>query len=178
MKSPLIDQTTSLVSYKVTINGEQIREEYQISDIEIETNLNKLPLATISILDGNPYEQRMQVMDENNWKPGDDIKIEIGYHQQLMPVFEGIVSSVGYNSSGDRHGKTTINATDKCVGLTLTKDNDYFAKKKDSEIAKQILQTYGIDCKVDSTKTTHAKIVQYNASDWDFLLSRAKHANV
>jgi Rhs element Vgr protein len=174
MKSPLIDQTTSLVSYKVTINGEQIREEYQISDIEIETNLNKLPLATISILDGNPYEQRMQVMDENNWKPGDDIKIEIGYHQQLMPVFEGIVSSVGYNSSGDRHGKTTINATDKCVGLTLTKDNDYFAKKKDSEIAKQILQTYGIDCKVDSTKTTHAKIVQYNASDWDFLLSRAK----
>ena len=174
MKSPLIDQTTSLVSYKVTIAGTQVKEEYQISDIEVETNLNKLPIAKVCILDGSPYEQKMQVMDDNNWKPGDEIKIELGYHQKLTPVFEGIVSSVGYGSTSNEHGKTIIIATDKCVGLTLTKDNEYFEKKKDSEIAKQILQTYDIKCDPDETSTVHDKIVQYNASDWDFLLSRAK----
>lgn len=174
MKSPLIDQTTSLVSYKVSINGTQVKEEYQISDIEIETNLNKLPLAKVCILDGSQYEQKMQVMDDNNWKPGDDIVIELGYHQQLIPVFEGIVSSIGYGSTSNEHGKTIITATDKCVGLTLTKDNEYFEELTDSEIAKKILGTYGITCQTDETKTSHAKIVQYNASDWDFLLSRAK----
>ncbi len=174
MKSPVIDQSTSLVSYKVTIEGKQVQDFYQVTQIEVETNLNKLPLATIAILDGSQYEQRMRVMDENNWKPGDEIKIELGYHQQLITVFEGIVSSVGYSSDPDTHGKTLITATDKCVGLTLTKDNEYFAKKKDSEIAKKILQTYNIPCTADGTKTVHDKIVQYNASDWDFLLSRAK----
>lgn len=174
MKSPLIDQTTSLVSYKISINGTQIGEKYQVSEIEVETNLNKLPRAVVSILDGSQSEQKMEVMDENNWKPGQDIKIELGYHQDVTTVFEGIISSVGYGSSGEAHGKTRIVATDKCVGLTLTKDNEYFEKKKDSQIASEILATYGIPCTTDATNTTHDKIVQYNTSDWDFLLSRAK----
>ena len=51
MKSPVIDQSTSLVSYKVTIEGKQVQDFYQVTQIEVETNLNKLPLATIAILD-------------------------------------------------------------------------------------------------------------------------------
>ena len=172
--SPLLDQTTSLITYKVKVKGTEISTKYQVSAIEIETNLNKLPHVSISVLDGSQSEQKMEVMDENNWAPGDEVKIELGYNNEVQPVFEGIISSVGYGSTGESHGVTKIIATDKCVGLTLTKDNEYFAKKKDSEIASQILNTYGITCKTDTTNTTHDKIVQYNTSDWDFLLSRAK----
>lgn len=175
MISPLIDQNTVLVSFKVTIDGTQLREDFHVVTIEIEKNINKLPYALLEILDGDPSQQKQEVMDEFSWKPGMEVKIELGYNQDIETVFNGIISKVGFKAQYQDHGVTQIECTDKCVALTLTKDNEYFENKTDSSITQDIVNSYsGITCEVESTNTTHNKIVQYNASDWDFILSRAK----
>lgn len=175
MSSPLIDQNTTLVSFKVTINEILLREEFQVVTIEVEKKINKLPFAYLEILDGDPSEQKQDVMDEFSWKPGMKVKIELGYNQDVETVFDGIITRVGFKAQYQDHGVTQIECADNCVALTLTRDNQYFHDKKDSEIVKNIVQTYdNIECDVDVTQTVHPKIIQYNTSDWDFILSRAK----
>lgn len=174
-QSPLLDQETDLISVEVSVDGTPIGEEFHVVFVEIEKNINKLPFARVEVLDGDPSKQKMETLEEKQFEPGQEIEIKAGYHQDMELVFKGIISGIGFNSKQNRHGRTVIECTDKCIGLTLTKDNEYFVEKKDSAIVQQIIGTYdGITAEVDDTNTEHKKMVQYNASDWDFMLSRAQ----
>lgn len=171
---PLLDQHTDLISFKVFIDGKELGDDYHVVLIEVEKHINKLPYARIEILDGDPSKQKLEALEKLKIEPGQDVKVDVGYHQDDKTIFEGIVSGVGFNSKQDRHGRTIVECTDKCVGLTLTKDNEYFVEKKDSAIVQQLVNTYdNIEVDVDDTNTIHKKIVQYNTSDWDFIISRA-----
>ena len=44
---------------------------------------------------------------------------------------------------------------------------------KDSEVMEEIIDTYGVDKEVSATTITHKHLVQYNSTDWDFMLCRA-----
>ena len=174
-QSPLLDQETDLISVEVSIDGATLGENYHVVFVEIEKHINKLPFARVEILDGDPSKQKMEVMEDKQFEPGQEIIIKVGYHQKMENVFTGIVSGIGFNSKQNRHGRTVLECTDKCIGLTLTKDNEFFVEKKDSAIVQQIIGTYdGITAEVDDTNTQHKKMVQYNTSDWDFMLARAQ----
>ncbi|MDB4539848.1 contractile injection system protein, VgrG/Pvc8 family, partial [Saprospiraceae bacterium] len=172
-KSPL-KQKTHRISYKVTVSGTVLASKYHVVFVEVDTKLNKLPYATVEILDGDTSEQKFEKLDDLNLNPGDDIKIEVGYHEQNKVIFEGIITSIGTGGDFGSHGRTTIEATDKCKAMTVNRKSRYFKGKKDSQIVSEIIRDYsGVTSKQDSTPTTHKKIVQYASSDWDFLLSRA-----
>lgn len=174
-KSPLLDQETDLISIEVSVDGSPIGDEYQVVFIEVEENINKLPFAKIEVLDGDPSKQKLETQEKKNFKPGQDIILKAGYHQKMEVIFKGIISGIGFGSKQGTHGRTTIECADKCIGLTLTKDNSYYEEKTDDAIVKEIVGTYnGITCKADKTDTQHVKMVQYNTSDWDFILTRAK----
>lgn len=173
--SPLLDQETDLISVKVSINGSPIKDTYHVVFTEVEENVNKLPFARVEILDGNPAAQEMKVTQDLAPKHGDDLQIEVGYHQDLEIIFKGIVTNVAFKSQQESHGRLIIEGTDAAISLTLTKETKYHENKKDSQIVTDILRNYSkVNVEVDATTTTHDKMVQYNTSDWDFILSRAK----
>ncbi len=43
---------------------------------------------------------------------------------------------------------------------------------KDSDIASAILDKEGLTGEVEDTPVTHAEMVQFDCTDWDFLVSR------
>jgi len=173
--SPLLTQETDLISVEASIDGSPIGDEFHVVFVEVEKHINKLPYARVEVLDGDPSKQKMETQEKKNFEPGQEIIIKAGYHQNMEIIFKGIISGIGFNSKQNRHGRTVLECTDRCVGLTLTKDNEYFVEKTDSAITQQIVGTYNkITAEVDNTNTSHTKMVQYNTSDWDFILSRAK----
>ena len=59
--------------------------------------------------------------------------------------------------------------------MTIGRKSNYYYESKDSDIFEQLLDSYSLSKDVIETTTfTHPEIVQYNASDWDFMLSRAQ----
>jgi Rhs element Vgr protein len=50
----------------------------------------------------------------------------------------------------------------------------YFYDSKDSEIMEQIASGAGLQTDIEATAVIHAQMVQYSATDWDFIVTRAE----
>ena len=67
-----------------------------------------------------------------------------------------------------------VEMKDAAVKLTHTRKSVVFRDQTDHEIIGQIIQEAGLQKgAIEATEPKHAQIVQYHATDWDFILSRA-----
>jgi Rhs element Vgr protein len=58
--------------------------------------------------------------------------------------------------------------------MTLTKQCRQFNDQTDSDIASTLMGNYGLAGDIATTSVSHTHLVQYAATDWDFLLLRAR----
>ena len=57
--------------------------------------------------------------------------------------------------------------------MTLNRRSAVYAESTDSDVAEERIQAYGLTAEVEATNVTHGELVQYQATDWDFILTRA-----
>jgi len=58
--------------------------------------------------------------------------------------------------------------------MTLGRKSKYFYDSKDSEVMEELIGNSGLKAEVEATSNSHKELVQYRASDWDFMLTRAQ----
>ncbi len=67
-----------------------------------------------------------------------------------------------------------IECKDKAVKTTLGRKSSYYYDSRDSDIIEEILANHNLEADVESTSHEHKELVQYRASDWDFMMTRAQ----
>jgi phage protein D len=65
-----------------------------------------------------------------------------------------------------------IEAKDKAIQLTGARKSNYYSNQKDSDVITILGSAFSPQ--VDSTNTTYPQLVQFDCTDWDFLLTRAE----
>lgn len=173
-KSPR-DLNGKLVSCAVFINGQELSGDVELMSLEVTRELNKIPTAKVVLIDGSSAKEEFTISESNDYVPGADIKITAGYQQDNKTIFEGVI--VGHNPKvkSSSSSELVIDCIDKAGTLTQKKKNNYFEDMTDSDIINKILGEYsGIDKDIESTSVTHKKVIQYNSSDWDFIVTRAE----
>ena len=68
--SPL-SQETDLVSYSIMVDGQELSSGAVIHTVEVRREVNKIPTATIVVLDGDPASLSFPLSEGNTFKPGD-----------------------------------------------------------------------------------------------------------
>lgn len=162
-----------LVTYKILSGGEEIPQTYQINSITATNEINRIPTATIVIFDGNPAKQNFEKSDEDYLIPGKEIEVRAGYHSDEETIFKGIVikNSIKIRSAGSF---LTVECRDKSVKLTVGRKSNVYYNSTDSDVFSEIISKYGLEEDVENTSYEHNELVQFNSSDWDFLVSRAQ----
>jgi Rhs element Vgr protein len=171
------NEATDLVTFKIKLSSRPINEEYRIISLYITKSYNKISWAKIVISDGDPAAQDFRISsNEDSLTPGNEIEISIGYHSQVKTVFKGIITKHAIKSAKNKASFLTIEAKDKAVKLSLSRKNNCFVDKTDKDIVEEIIgkSGYGGTLDMSSTTGTHKEMVQYNVSDWDFIVSRAE----
>lgn len=170
----LFAQQTDVQSYKVLIDGEAISGEVPVQTITVQKLFNRIATAKIEIFDGNVTERDFPLSNKDTFKPGNEIEIQLGYHNETKTVFKGII--VRHRLKAGRDGSTHlfVEAKDEALKLTTARRSAYFFNKKDSEIIELLAGEAGLEVEVEDTPVTHEEMVQYNCSDWDFIVSRAE----
>jgi uncharacterized protein involved in type VI secretion and phage assembly len=181
--SPRPDSTFQ-VSFTVKVNGTALPTQYALTSVRTYKAVGKIPFAVLTLHDGNPAEREFEVSDTNFFTPGNDLEILAGYHQQEELIFRGVVVRHGVKIRQDAPPVLEIECKDAAVKMTVERKNKYFFNQKDSEIAEEILRTYSRRTKtptisvpgdeVDTTSAQHREMVQFFATDWDFLQMRAE----
>ena len=155
------------------VGGTDISAQYQVLSITVARVLNRIPSATLHLKDGEASQQTFPASDTDLFVPGSEIEIHLGYRSQNDRVFKGIVISHGIKVR--QNGSLLIvECKDVAVKMTQGTKSAFFVDQKDSEIIEEIIDSYGLTSDVESFDSEATSIVQYDSTDWDFMLCRAE----
>lgn len=163
---------TDVTSQKVFINGEELSGEVLLQQITINKTFNKISSAKISFIDGSVSDRDFPLSNDDKFKPGSELEIQLGYHGEVETVFEGIIVKHGIKALHNRTSQLIIEAKDKAIKLTGTRKRAYHNDKTDSDIIEALAGE--LDKDIEATTFSHKQLVQYDCTDWDFLVTRAE----
>ncbi len=171
MSSPIV-ANSDLVSATVLIGGQKIADTYPVRQIQVQHKINRVPWAKIVLTDGNPSERTFAISESDQFVPGNEVEIKAGYRNQEASIFKGIVVRHSVQAR-DGDSSLTVLCFDKAVKMTIQRKSNYFLKMSNSAILEQLIGAAGLSSDVGDSGATIEEIIQYYATDWDFLVSRA-----
>ncbi len=145
---------------------------YEVLSADITREVNRIPYARVQLLDGSLEDQTFPASDAADFEPGAKITISAGYEGGAdETLFEGVVVRQTIEATRER-SLLTIEAKDAVVKLTHGRKSAVFLKQSDDAVIGKLLAS--AKGTIAATDVVHKELVQYNATDWDFILARAE----
>ncbi|NRB52993.1 MAG: type VI secretion system tip protein VgrG [Saprospiraceae bacterium] len=171
--SPVVPNA-DLVSLIVKSNGKPIKDTYQVLSVNIQNNVNQIPYCELELVDGNPATEEFPISDSDTFTPGNEIEVAAGYENDTQTIFKGIVLEQAIQIRRQSGPILLVTCKDKSAKMTIGRNNAYFTETTDSDIMSKLIGNHGLSADVSSTSNQLKEVIQYYATDWDFLLSRAE----
>jgi Rhs element Vgr protein len=165
------DAPKSVCTFTMLSEGNEVSKAYQVLSIIVNKEVNRISSANIILLDGEPSKESFAISNTADFEPGKKIEIKAGYRAQEETIFKGIVIKHGIKIR-KTSSVLMIECKDEAVKMTVACKSKYFKDIKDSEVMEELIDKYSIQKDVEATTLKHEEVVQYNTTDWDFMLCR------
>ncbi|MBJ7556621.1 type VI secretion system tip protein VgrG [Marinomonas spartinae] len=171
-----ITNISGATSFTIKANGSTINSEIGIIAIHVFYQVNQIASAELVLSDGNMAMQTFDTSEGETFKPGSKISISVGYSSQEEVIFEGLVISHAIRIDNNNQSTLNITCKDQAIAMTVARNSQSFLKQSDSDIISTLISNCsGLTAeKVESISEKHDELVQFNCTDWDFLLTRAE----
>ena len=165
--------TPDVCTMAILIGGQEIPGTLHVLSLAVSRELNRIPSAAIQIEDGEPAKATFAASSSDTFLTGKQIEIQLGYRSQNQTVFKGTIvkQRIKIGKSGS---VLSVDCFADAVKSTGTSKSRYFIGMKDSDIMEQIFDAHALPKDVEPTAPDLKEVVQYNSSDWDFVLCRAE----
>jgi len=161
-------------TFKILVEGQAISGEYQVQSVTVYRSYNQIAAADLLFLDGDPATEAFRVSDAAEFVPGAAIEILAGYHGDEESIFKGIVIRHGLRAYQERPSVLRVSCRDAAVKLTVGRRSAYYYEVTDSDVIEELADGASLQKEVEATSVTHASMVQFNSTDWDFIVTRAE----
>ena len=163
----------SVCTLTILSEGSAVSGEYQILSIVVHNEVNRIPTATLLIRDGNAGSQEFACSDTDLFIPGKKIEIKAGYQATEDTIFKGVVVSQSLKIR-QQASILTVVCKDEAFKMTIGHNSRYFRDQTDSDVLDDIIGQNGLQSDVEATTLQQPEMVQFECSDWDFVLTRAE----
>lgn len=164
----------NIVTYNIKVNGSAIPDSYQVSSVRIEQAINRISSATLVLLDGDPALEPFSISQSAIFVPGNEVTIALGYDANNTVVFQGIVTKQAIRVANESGATLEVECKDKAVQMTVGRKSRTWQNRTDSDAISSLIDNAGLSSSVAATTVTVPELVQYYATDWDFMMSRAE----
>ena len=122
---------TGIVSYKLLINGTDKSASFSIKSMVIHHEVNRIPYASIILVDGDVSTGTFAVSSSEDLIPGSELEILAGYENDNVSLFTGIVvrHSIKIRESVSM---LVVECKHEAVKLTVGPKSNYFYDSSDS----------------------------------------------
>tara|TARA_R110000851_G_scaffold190370_1_gene340804 strand:+ start:116897 stop:118642 length:1746 start_codon:yes stop_codon:yes gene_type:complete len=166
-------RSSDLVTFKILIEGTELSAVHQVKNISVEKEINRIPFAQVVFLDGEAASQNFNLSNEDLLVPGKDIEIKAGYHNDEETIFKGIIIKHSIKIR-ENNSVLIVECRDEAVKMTIGRKSNFYYESKDSDIIEEIIGKYSLENEIEYTSFINKEMVQYRASDWDFIMTRAQ----
>ena len=173
----IIPSVVVVAEFTIYINGEKIPSSIPKVSINVMKVVNKISSALIVLQDGSPSTRDFPLSNGNLFVPGNEIKIAAGELDNPTTIFNGIIIKQSLRIRNNSAPKLVIECKHKAVKTTVGRKNASFQEATDADAFQQILANNDFapeEMAIESSSLQHEELVQYNCTDWDFILSRAE----
>jgi Rhs element Vgr protein len=173
MSANILTSENGPISFEILINGSAIPSTSEVISIDVKTEINHIPSANLVLNEGSPNYTEPLLSESDDFVPGNKIEVRLGYDAKNERVFKGIITKIAVKM-GSRRTVLILEAKSEAIKMTMGKNSRCFYDTKDSEAIKHVVQDNGLAIKSQDTAVTYPDIIQYQSTDWDFVLSKAK----
>ena len=166
-----LEQNPDVVSLTIQVNGDDLPGTVPILGAEVLHQVNRIPYARLRVGDGDPSASDFAASSGELFVPGNEVKILAGYHGETKPLFRGVVTRQRAVVRR-RTSWLEVDCRDPAFKMTLTRRNRHFEDTTDGDAVETVLSEYALTSDLAPTEVTHPELSQYQATDWDFILSR------
>src|SRR5215204_1575939 len=161
------------VTFTVKVDGQTIPQILQVYSVAVVKEANRIPTAKLTVIDGEPSKTDFTVSSGTVFLPGKEIEIFAGHQSNEDLIFKGIIVKHGIVIRKSGASQLTLECKDKSFRMTLGRKSAYYIDQKDSDIADTLLGKYKLTItSIEDTQKKFREMVQYDVSDWDFLVAR------
>jgi Rhs element Vgr protein len=164
-----------LPTITIESDNEEMNLEYEVVSLDVSYEVGRIPEAQVVLLDGEPSRREFAISDTHFFEPGKKLRIKLDAGKPPdTPVFEGLIVR---HAAEAAHASSvlTVEARDEAIKLTRPRKTVVHRDQTDGEVIGKLIRQAGLKAGFQpGTRPKHAQLVQYHASDWDFLLMRAE----
>ena len=164
----------SVVTVTIISDGQTMKPEYEVISVDVSREVDRIPEAHLVLLDGDAAKRKFAISDTPFFEPGKVVEIKLRYEgEQDASVFKGPVVRHAVET-GQSGSVLIVEAKDAAIKLTRPRRSAVHHDQTDGEVIRKLIRQANLRLGyVPSTQPRHAQLVQYHASDWDFILTRA-----
>lgn len=158
----------------ITSNGQALAAELRILSIEVEREVNRVPVARLVLADGDLAQATFAALDGPAFALGAELHIKVRQDEVTTDLFKGLVVRLRLEVTS---GAPTllVEVKDKAFRLTRPRRSLVYADVSDADAIGTILGRGDVSPGVmPEGGPIHPALVQYDASDWDFIALRAE----
>lgn len=159
--------------FTVKVDGADLERSHQLLAVSVIKAANKITAARLVYLDGAAASSDFPLSNADTLVPGAEVEVLAGPGNDPVSLFKGIVVRQSLKVREHSAPQLVVDCRHKAVKLTVGRKNAYYFDQKDSDIIEILLGNAGVSADVEATTATHKQHVQYAATDWDYLLTRA-----
>lgn len=136
-----------------------------VHDVSVESSLHAPDLCTIKIAD-----EGFKKLDDEKFKPGDEIVVKMGTNESKSKVFHGEVVGIDVEAEALGHESVVIRCYDHSHRLHRGRATRTFKNSTFSDVVQKVASEAGLPMgTVDSSTFKHEWLIQDNKTNWEFL---------
>jgi Rhs element Vgr protein len=173
--SPLL-LTAGLVTFSILAGDKVLNATNGVHAITVTKGLNRISEARIELIDGNAADGQFPLTDATYFVPGQAVEVQAGYDSVNSVIFKGIVVSLTLATRSQQGTVVTVLCKDEAVRMSGTRNITPFEPLTASAALQEVMKPYSssITPSITATSTVLNNLVQYNLTDWDFLVTQAE----
>jgi Rhs element Vgr protein len=149
------------------------QENLPVVSAKVRHAFNGIPWARIVLVDGDMPDNNARMSDCDLFEPGAEITLKAGYGDIEETIFMGIVVRHGIRIAGDNESRLIVECCAKACRMAAARRTAHHVGQTDGEIIRALIGNTSVGASVAETLVRHEVLVQYDCSDWDFMLARA-----
>jgi Rhs element Vgr protein len=170
--SPVFNDS-ALPTLTIKVDG-KVFDSDGIVSVEVWNRVNRLPRARLVVNDGDPSTEMFALSQSDTFLPGSEVTIAAGYGDDSTTIFSGVIVKHGLDVMPNAPPRLVVEMTDHAMKMTLQRKNAVFKQKSDHDLVAALISANGLTAGTNDAPSTVQDIVQYHASDWDLLVTRAE----
>jgi uncharacterized protein involved in type VI secretion and phage assembly len=167
----------SVATVTILSNGRAVDQRMEVLALDVRREFNRIPSARLTMSDGDVPARKFPLSDGATFAPGAEIEIKARWEGEPgseTTLFKGLVVRHALEL-GARGVVLRVEVKDKALKMTRGRRSAVWKDVSDADVVKRLVGDAGLKAAtVDATSYQHKSLVQYQCTDWDFLLTRAQ----